>query len=55
MKEVYIISAVRTPIGSFGGTLKGFTATQLGAFAIKGAMEKAALLGRFCSIQIYQV
>ncbi|MBK8611075.1 MAG: acetyl-CoA C-acyltransferase [Chitinophagaceae bacterium] len=43
MKEVYIISAVRTPIGSFGGSLKGFSATQLGAFAIKGALEKAGL------------
>jgi acetyl-CoA C-acetyltransferase len=43
MKEVYIISAVRTPMGSFGGTLKGFTATQLGAFAIKGALEKAGI------------
>lgn len=43
MKEVYIISAVRTPIGSFGGSLKGFTATQLGALAIKGALEKAGL------------
>jgi len=43
MKEVYIISAVRTPIGSFGGSLKGFTATQLGAFAIKGALEKAGV------------
>ena len=43
MKEVYIISAVRTPIGSFGGTLKGFSATQLGSFAIKGALEKAGL------------
>ncbi len=43
MKEVYIISAVRTPMGSFGGTLKGFTATQLGAFAIKGAIEKAGI------------
>lgn len=43
MKEVYIISAVRTPIGSFGGSLKAFTATQLGAFAIKGALEKANL------------
>ncbi len=41
MKEVFIISAVRTPIGSFGGSLKNFTATQLGAFAIKGALEKA--------------
>ena len=43
MKEVYIISAVRTPMGSFGGSLKGFTATQLGAFAIKGAIEKAGI------------
>ena len=43
MKEVYIISAVRTPIGSFGGSLKGFTATQLGAIAIKGALEKAGI------------
>ena len=43
MKEVYILSAVRTPIGSFGGSLKGFTATQLGAIAIKGAIEKAGI------------
>ncbi len=43
MKEVYILSAVRTPIGSFGGTLKDFSATQLGAIAIKGALEKAGL------------
>ena len=43
MKEVYIIAAVRTPIGSFGGSLKGFTATQLGALAIKGAIEKAGI------------
>ncbi|MEO7307599.1 MAG: acetyl-CoA C-acyltransferase [Ferruginibacter sp.] len=43
MTEVYIISAVRTPIGSFGGSLKGFSATQLGAVAIKGALEKAGI------------
>lgn len=43
MKEVYIIAAVRTPIGSFGGALKGFTATQLGALAIKGAISKAGI------------
>src|SRR5687767_823888 len=42
-KEVYIISAVRTPIGSFGGSLKEFTATKLGAIAIKAALEKAGL------------
>ncbi|MEN9570213.1 MAG: hypothetical protein RL172_1444 [Bacteroidota bacterium] len=42
-KEVYIISAVRTPMGSFGGSLKAFSATQLGAVAIKGAVEKAGI------------
>ena len=43
MKEVYIISAVRTPLGSFGGSLKNFTATQLGAIAIKAALDKAGV------------
>src|SRR4026208_1215543 len=43
MKEVYIISAVRTPIGSFGGSLKDLSATQLGAIAIKGALQKAGI------------
>lgn len=41
MKEVYIVSAVRTPIGNFGGALSSLTATQLGAHAIKSALEKA--------------
>lgn len=43
MKEVVIVSAVRTPMGSWGGSLKGFSATQLGGFAIKGALEKINL------------
>ena len=43
MQEVYILSAVRTPIGSFGGSLKDLSATQLGAEAIKGALEKSGL------------
>ncbi|HYD21442.1 MAG TPA: hypothetical protein VEB40_08210, partial [Flavipsychrobacter sp.] len=43
MKEVYIISAVRTPLGSWGGSLKDFSATQLGAFAIKAAIERAGV------------
>lgn len=42
-KIVYIVSAVRTPIGSFGGSLKEFTAPQLGAIAIKAAVEKAGI------------
>lgn len=43
MKEVYIISAVRTPIGSFGGALSSISATQLGATAIKAAVERAGI------------
>lgn len=41
--EVYIVSAVRTPIGSFNGQFAGVSATQLGAAAIKGAVEKAGI------------
>ena len=43
MKEIYILSAVRTPIGSFGGVLSTVPATRLGAAAIKGALEKATI------------
>ncbi|MEQ8472503.1 MAG: acetyl-CoA C-acyltransferase [Marinoscillum sp.] len=43
MEEVYIVSAVRTPIGSFGGSLSGFTAVELGSKAIKGAIEKSGI------------
>jgi acetyl-CoA C-acetyltransferase len=43
MKEVYIVSATRTPIGSFGGSLASLSATQLGAIVIKSAIEKAGL------------
>ncbi len=42
-REVYIISAVRTPMGSFGGSLAGVSATRLGAAAIKGALERIKL------------
>lgn len=43
MKEVYIVSAVRTPIGSFGGSLASIPATKLGSIAVKGALEKAGV------------
>ncbi len=43
MKEVYIVSVSRTPIGSFGGALAALTAPQLGAEAIKGALSKINL------------
>lgn len=43
MKEVYIVSAVRTPIGSFGGSFSSLTAIQLGATAVKGAIDRIGL------------
>jgi acetyl-CoA C-acetyltransferase len=41
--EVVIVAAVRTPIGSFGGSLKDVSATRLGSIAIEGALKKAAV------------
>ncbi len=43
MKEVYIVSAVRTPMGSFLGSLSSVPATELGSVAIKGALEKGKI------------
>src|SRR3984885_11642057 len=43
MKTVYIVSAVRTPIGSFGGVFASVSATHLGAAAIRGALAKIKL------------
>lgn len=42
-KEIYIIAAVRTPMGTFMGSLSSIPATQLGATAIKGALDKSGL------------
>jgi acetyl-CoA C-acetyltransferase len=42
-KQVVIVAATRTPIGSFGGALASFTATQLGGFSIASAVEKAGI------------
>lgn len=46
MKEVYIVSAVRTAFGSFGGTLASVSATKLGAAAIKGSLDKIKIDGK---------
>ncbi|APF19762.1 acetyl-CoA acetyltransferase [Caldithrix abyssi DSM 13497] len=43
LKEVVIVSAARTPVGSFGGVLKDVPATKLGSIAIKGALEKGGV------------
>lgn len=49
MREVYIVSVARTPIGSFGGGLAGLTAPQLGAHVIKAAVERAGI--KFSDVQ----
>lgn len=46
MKEVFIVSAVRTPLGSFGGSLSSISSTKLGASAIKGALDRIGLDGK---------
>jgi acetyl-CoA C-acetyltransferase len=43
MRDVVIVSAARTPVGSFGGALKGFGAIKLGATAVKAAIERAGI------------
>ena len=45
MREVVIVSAARTPIGSFGGSLKGIPTRKLGAIAIKEAVKRAGIQG----------
>ena len=63
MKEVFIVAAVRTPLGSFGGVFAGISATELGSIAIKGALEQAGidpsqvnevLMGNVCSANLGQ-
>lgn len=63
MKKVYIVSSVRTPMGSFGGSLSSLSAPQLGSIAIKGALEKAnvkselveeVFFGNVCSANLGQ-
>lgn len=63
MKDVYVLAAVRTPIGSFGGMFSGLSATDLGAAALRGALEKTGinpaeldevLMGNVCSANVGQ-
>lgn len=63
MKEVYIVAAKRTPIGSFGGALSGFSATELGQKAVGGALERSGIpaaeieevfFGNVCSANLGQ-
>jgi acetyl-CoA C-acetyltransferase len=45
MEDAVIVSAVRTPVGSFGGQFKDVAATELGAHAVRAALERAEISG----------
>jgi acetyl-CoA C-acetyltransferase len=63
MQQVYIAAIARTPMGSFGGSFTGLSATQLGSIAIKAALERSGLtpemvqellMGNVCSANLGQ-
>ena len=63
MKDIFIVAAKRTPMGSWGGALSKFSAVQLGSIAIKGALEAAnvdpkkvdeVFMGNVCSANLGQ-
>jgi len=53
MSEAYIVSAKRTPIGRFGGGLSGFTPAELGAHAMKAALEAGGVAGENLDLYIF--
>lgn len=53
MRNVYIVSAVRTPIGKFGGALAEYGAVELGGFAMKAALDKAGVSGGNLDMYIF--
>jgi len=53
MQDAYIVSAARTPIGRFGGGLKDFSPTDLGAHAMKAALERAGVEGKDLDLYIF--
>jgi acetyl-CoA C-acetyltransferase len=53
MQEAYIVSAVRTPLGRFGGVLAGFSPVELGAIAMRAALEQARVSGEALDLYIF--
>lgn len=53
MREVVIVSAVRTPVGSFGGALKEVKASTLGAITVKAAIERAGISANIVQEMVY--
>ncbi len=53
MQEVYIVSAARTPIGKFGGALKDLSPVELGAHAMRAALERAGVEGKALDLYVF--
>ena len=53
MEEAYIVSAVRTPLGRFGGVLAGFSPVDLGAIAMRAALDRAGISGEALDLYIF--
>ena len=53
MQEAYIISAIRTPLGRFGGILAGFSPVDLGAIAMQAALEQAGISAEALDLYIF--
>lgn len=53
MEEAYIVSAVRTPLGRFGGVLAGLSPVDLGAIAMRAALERAGVSGEALDLYIF--
>ncbi|AEV15922.1 PHA-specific beta-ketothiolase [Thermus sp. CCB_US3_UF1] len=53
MREVYIVAAVRTPIGRFGGALKDMSPVELGAHAMRAALERAGVEGKALDLYVF--
>ncbi|NHC33772.1 acetyl-CoA acetyltransferase PhaA [Scytonema millei] len=53
MQEAYIVSAVRTPLGKFGGVLASFSPVDLGAIAMQAALERAGVSGEALDLYIF--
>jgi acetyl-CoA C-acetyltransferase len=53
MQQVYIVSAARTPLGRFGGALAGFSPVDLGAIAMRAALERAGIAGELIDLYVF--
>ncbi|MER3602984.1 MAG: acetyl-CoA C-acyltransferase, partial [Thermus sp.] len=53
MREAYVVAAVRTPIGRFGGVFKDLSPVELGAHAMRAALERAGVEGGALDLYVF--